>query len=230
MNLPNELLWIVLMLVNFASILLVYRLFGKTGLFVWIAVGAILANIQVIKTVEIFGLVATLGNIIYGTSFLATDVLNELYGPKEARKGVWIGFSFLIIAMVIMQICLLFAPHASDFAHPALATIFGIFPRIVLASLTAYVISQLHDIWAYNFWRKVFPGEKLIFIRNNLSTMVSQAIDSIVFCSIAFIGVFEASVWWGILLSTYVLKWIVAAADTPFIYIAVRIKQGFKAE
>jgi uncharacterized integral membrane protein (TIGR00697 family) len=234
MNLPNEVLWIVLMLVNFLGILLAFRLFGKTGLYVWIAVASILANIQVIKTIELFGFVATLGNIIYGTTFLATDILNEVWGRKDANRSVWIGFFFLVTSMIIMQICLWFAPHPDDFAHPALSTIFGVFPRIVTASLVAYILSQFHDIWAYDFWRKKFPDEKFIFIRNNASTMVSQAIDSVIFCSIAFIGMFEWPVFWDILLTTYFLKWIVAACDTPFMYFAVKIKKaqqgGFRVD
>ncbi len=221
----NEILWIILMLVNFSLITLAYKLFGKTGLYVWIGIAGVLANIQVIKTVELFGLVATLGNVIYGTSFLATDILSEIYGPKDAKRGVWIGFFFLVASMVIMQICLKFTPDSSDFAQSSLETIFGIFPRIVMASLTAYLISQFHDIWAYHLWKKIFPSRALIFVRNNLSTMVSQAIDSVVFCSIAFLGVFDMAVWWDILLTTYILKWIVAAVDTPFIYLAVRISE-----
>ena len=73
----NELLWLLMLVVNFGAILVVYRLFGKIGLFIWVPIAAITANIQVLKTVEIFGLTATLGNIVYATSFLVTDILSE---------------------------------------------------------------------------------------------------------------------------------------------------------
>lgn len=216
----NELLWFLLVIINFAAIMAAFRLFGKKGLFFWVAVATIIANIQVMKTIELFGLVATLGNIIYGTIFLATDILNELYGPKEARKAVWIGFFSLISVTAIMQVCLLFIPHQSDFAHEHLQAIFGFLPRIAFASLTAYIISQFHDVWAYNLWRRIFSKDSQIWIRNNASTMVSQAIDSIIFCLIAYVGVFEWPVLWQIVLTTYILKWIVAACDTPLIYLA----------
>ena len=79
--------------VNFGAILIVYRLFGKIGLFIWVPIAAITANIQVLKTIEIFGLTATLGNIVYATTFLVTDILSENYGKSDARKAVAFGFS-----------------------------------------------------------------------------------------------------------------------------------------
>ena len=116
----------------------------------------------------------------------------------------------------------MFKPDPSDFSQGALETIFTILPRITIASITAYVISQLHDVWAYNFWKKRNPH---IWVRNNLSTMVSQLIDSLVFVTIAFWGVFELSVFIQIAITTYVLKWVVAALDTPFIYIAKKMNK-----
>jgi hypothetical protein len=205
--------------------LIAYRFFGKAGLYSWMAIAAILANIQVLKTVELFGMVATLGNIIYGTSFLVTDILTENHSKEEAKKGVWIGFFSLISMTVIMTICLWFIPHESDFAQSSLATIFSIMPRIALASLVAYLISNFHDIWAYNFWRKKFAGFKNIWIRNNLSTITSQLIDSVIFSTIAFLGVFENDVFWQIFISTFVIKMIVALCDTPFVYIAAKWKK-----
>ena len=79
----NELLWFIFLLVNFGLMIGTYKLFGKTGLFVWIAFGTVIANIQVTKAITLFGLDATLGNIMYGSIFLATDALNEKYGKKD---------------------------------------------------------------------------------------------------------------------------------------------------
>lgn len=226
----NILLWILLLLVNFGLIILAYRLFGKIGLYSWMAIAAILANIQVLKTVELFGMVATLGNIIYGTSFLATDILAENHDKKEAQKGVWIGFFSLISTVIIMTICLWFVPHESDFAQSSLETIFSIMPRIALASVVAYLFSNFHDIWAYNFWRKKFSGFKNIWIRNNLSTMTSQLIDSVIFSTLAFWGIFEWDVFWQIFISTFIIKIIVAACDTPFVYLAAKWKEKTSEE
>jgi|TARA_B100002003_G_C14038101_1_gene500243 uncharacterized integral membrane protein (TIGR00697 family) len=230
----NELLWIALMLISFLGITLAYRFFGKTGLYCWMAMAVILANIQVMKTVGFFGLVTALGNIIYGTTFLATDILNENHSKKDAKQAVWVGFFILVMTTIVMQICLKFIPHESDMLSPALQQIFGLLPRIAIASLIAYLISQLHDVWAFNYWKKKFKGKKL-WLRNNLSTLVSQLIDNIIFTYIAFVGLFGIFGWsqvfgWNIIFQifivSYIMKFIIAILDTPFIYLSKKIKKS----
>ncbi|MCA0970401.1 queuosine precursor transporter [Halobacillus litoralis] len=221
----NELLWIIFALINFGLLLTMYKLFGKVGLFVWIGMSTVVANIQVVKTVEMFGLNATLGNILYGTAFLATDILNEKYGQKEARKAVWMGFSTLILLTLIMQMALQFTPGENDIAQPALETLFGIVPSIAIGSLTAYIISQYFDVWLYARLKRVFKTDKTLWIRNNGSTMLSQLVDTAIFCGIAFYGLYPVDVWFEIFLTTYLIKFLVAAMDTPFLYIAKRWKR-----
>jgi uncharacterized integral membrane protein (TIGR00697 family) len=216
----NELLWACMLLANFAGILLIYRLYGRTGLYVWIPIAAIVANIQVVKTVQLFGFTATLGNIVYAGSFLVTDILSENYGREDATRAVRMGFFSLVAMLVLMNLALWFAPDASDFADPSLQTIFGFMPRIVLGSLAAYAASQFHDVYAFHFWKRLLPAKRYLWIRNNASTMISQLIDTAIFTVIAFLGVFDSSVFWQIFWTTYALKWIVAALDTPFVYAA----------
>jgi len=214
----NELLWIILLLVNFIGILIAYRIWGSLGLFIWIPIAVITANIQVTKTIELFGLTATLGNIVYASSFLITDILSENYGKKEAQRAVAVGFFSLILFTLLMNMALCFQSSSEDFAHESMKVIFGFLPRITIASLLAYGISQTHDVWAFHFWKKKWPDTKYLWIRNNLSTMVSQLIDSVVFTLAAFAGVFPRGVLIEIMVSTYLLKFIVAALDTPFVY------------
>jgi uncharacterized integral membrane protein (TIGR00697 family) len=121
-----------------------------------------------------------------------------------------------------MQLALLFQPAADDFAQPHLAALFGFMPRIALGSLAAYLVSQMHDIWIFHIIKER-TGGKHLWLRNNLSTMSSQLLDSLVFCSIAFLGLFPMNVWWEIVISTYVIKLAVAALDTPFMYLARRL-------
>jgi queuosine precursor transporter len=211
-------------LVNFLLFLLCYKWFGKAGLFAWIAAATILANLQVVKTIEMFGLVMTLGNVIYGTIYLATDLLNEKYGEKEAKKAVWFGFFTLIMTTIIMQMVLVFEPHESDFAQPHLETLFGLMPRLALGSLTAYLISQYLDVKLFAALKRRFSRSDQLWIRNNGSTMVSQLVDTFIFCMIAFAGVFPWNVWLQIFFTTYVIKFIVSAASTPFIYLARSFK------
>lgn len=232
----NELLWLVMLLVNFSAILFAYRVWGRLGLYIFVPIASIIANIQVLKMVDLFGFqAATLGNIVYASSFLITDILSENYGKKEARKAVAIGFFSLIITMVLMTIALRFQPAESDWVQESMQTIFGYLPRIVIASLLAYLVAQLHDIWAYGFWHKITPATKFIFLRNNLSTMVSQFLDTAIFTFVAFtscLGLWKQTeelptdVILSIFISTYVIKWVVAALDTPFLYIAAFWKKN----
>ncbi len=230
--LSNEVLWFVLMIAIFIGIILAYRFFGRTGLYVWIGMAIILANIQVAKMIEFFGLMTAMGNIIYGSTFLATDILTEKYGKEEARKGVFVGFFVLIAVTVIMQITLAFTPAPEDTLDPALRQIFGFMPDVTIASLTAYLISQLHDVWAFHFWKQKTRG-RFLWIRNNASTMVSQLIDNATFTFLFFV-VFNPQIlanigWngvWEIFITSYIMKFIVAVFDTPFIYLATRIRVG----
>ncbi|XMB72500.1 queuosine precursor transporter [Mycoplasmatota bacterium WC30] len=221
---PNELIWVLFALTNFVLFLIMYKIFGRMGIFYWIVIATILANIQVIKIVPLFGLEANLGNIMYGTIFLATDVLNEVYSKKEAKKAVYLGFMTMIFTVIIMQIAIQFIASPADFGHDSLETIFGFMPRIVLGSLTAFIISQLIDVNLFQKIKQKLPENKFLWIRNNGSTIVSQLIDTIIFVPIAFIGTVPTSVLISILVSTYLIKILVAALDTPFIYLTKKIK------
>lgn len=212
----NNYIWLLLLVVNYFLIAMAFKMFRNYGLIAWVAMASILANIQVMKTIELFGFVTTLGNIIYGTSFLATDILSECYSEEEARKAVKVGIFSIVATTVIMQLCLLFEPHSSDTAQGALSAIFSVLPRITIASITAYVVSQNFDVWFFNYLKIKFP--KHLWVRNNFSTMLSQLIDNVIFTLLAFWGVFPVDVLWQIFATTYALKWIVALCDTPIIY------------
>ena len=219
----NEILFGITLLINFVGILISYKIFKKTGLYAWIAFATIIANIEVTKCVDIFGMSLTLGNVIYGTIFLATDILSELYGGKSARKGVFIGFFSMIVFTIFSQINLLFIPNSFDYVSEAMKTIFALTPRICVGSLTAYLVSNTLDTYTYDFIRKKFP--KHLWLRNNGSTMTSQLVDSFLFTILAFAGVFS---WFEIIelsITTYLLKLIISLCDTPFLYIAKKIKK-----
>jgi queuosine precursor transporter len=226
----NELIWLLFALANFVMIVLSYKLFGKYGMFAWIAMGTILANIQVLKIVELFGLYATLGNIMFGTLFLATDTLSEKYGIKEAKRAVYMGFFTLISMVIIMQFALWFNPAEEDFAQDALVTIFGInfgevdMVRIIIASLIAYLVSQILDVHLFQKIKSIWPSDKLLFVRNIGSTAISQAVDSAIFVPLAFLFVLPGNIVLSIFFTTYLVKLLVAVLDTPFIYLMKRLK------
>ena len=223
----NELLWFGLLFANFFLVILAYKLFGKTGLYIWTAMSVILANIQVMKTIEIFGLVTAMGNVIYSSLFLVTDILNEVYSKKEAQRAVWIGFFVLIATTFIMQITLYFVPHESDLLSTHIHAIFGFLPRIAFASLVAYLISQLHDVWIFAWMKKKMKGKHL-WLRNNASTIGSQIIDNVLFTLIAFWGIFEFNIMLQIFITSLAMKVLIAALDTPFVYWArsMKVRKG----
>lgn len=219
----NELLWLGFALLDLSLVLVVFRFFGRIGLYGLIVFNLIICNIQVLKTIELFGVSTTLGNILYASIFLSTDLLNEFYGKKEAQRGVLLGFICLGLATMYMQIALLFTPGPDDFAQPHLAAIFDFMPRVALGSMLAYLLSQWHDVWAFHAIR-ARTGERFLWLRNNASTLVSQLLDSLVFCTIAFWGVFPLGVWLEIVATTYIIKALTAGLDTPFIYLAKRLR------
>jgi len=198
-------------------VIISYKLFGKTGLFVWVAICVIIANIEVMKTVKVFGLVTALGNVIYSSIFLVTDILTENHSKKEAQKAIWIGFFVLISVTILMQITINFIPDESDFLSEHITKLFEFLPRIAVASLTAYLISQSFDVLLFANLKKRHK-RKLLWFRNNSSTITSQFIDTTIFTLIAFAGVFTWSIILQIFITSMIMKIVIAFCDTPFIY------------
>ena len=210
-----------MLILNFAFIMVFLRLFGKEGLIAWTAICVILANIQVTKNINIFGLESTLGNIVYATGFLATDILCEFYDRKDADRAVKIGLLTIVSMTLLMQLAIMIKPSETDLVNDSLVKVFTLIPRISLGSILAYFVSSRHDIFAYEFWKKRTNGKHL-WIRNNASTFVSQLLDTAVFTLVSFYGVYKTDVLVDIALTTLAVKWFAAVCDTPMIYLAGR--------
>lgn len=218
----NELLFLVTIIVNFTGILIAYKLFGKVGLFVWAGLASVITNIEVTKCVDMFGMSVTLGNVIYSSTFLATDILSERHGGKDARTAVWIGFFCSIAFTVIIQISMLFEPNSHDLVSASMDNIFGLLPRLCIASLIAYLVSNLLDTYVYDYIKRRCP--KHLWLRNNAATFVSQFVDNIIFTAIAWIGVYDLSTMVELGITSLFIKWAIALCDTPFLYVARKIK------
>lgn len=216
----NEFFGIATFFVIFIVMVLMYRCFGKQGLIAWVAIGTIIANIQVIKTVDIFGISATLGNVMFASIYLATDILNDIYGRKVAKRAVWLGFSSTLVMIIVMQMSLHFIPAPEDISQKALSTIFDLVPRIALGSIIAYIIGQHVDVFIFSMIKKVFQSDKTFIIRAYGSTVLSSIIDTALFVTIAFIGTLPTSVVFEIFITTYVLKLVSTIFNVPFGYIA----------
>lgn len=217
----NELIFFASIAISYCLALLFYKLLGKLGLFIWVAIIAVIANIEVIKCVDIFGLAVTLGNSLYCSISLATDILNEKYGAQQARKSVWIGFLSLITFVILTQISLLFIPNDVDFASSALYTIFSTTPRICFASLSCFVMCNILDTYVFSWLKK---KSKFLWVRVNISTIISQFIDSMLFSLIAFTGLMSIKDVVTLGITTYIIKVVITMCDTPFIYWSRNIK------
>lgn len=213
-----------MVLIYLGCVLLFYKLFGKNGLFAFAIFGTILGNIAVCKCVDLFGLSTTAGNVLYASTFLITDILSEKYGKKDARRAVIYSFAVMLLWLFGTQMLLWFTPNANDYISDSLKVVFGLVPRITVASLVGFIVSQSIDVSLYHLiWRKTGDNKKMLWLRNNGSTLTSQAIDTVIFTFMAFWGTYPTDVFISILITTYLFKAIVALADTPFIYFARKI-------
>jgi uncharacterized integral membrane protein (TIGR00697 family) len=228
-------LWTVTVIADLGFAILCYRLFGRTGLYGVVIFSLLLANIMGPKLTVVGGLQTSMGVILYSSIFFATDLLSEKYGKEEAQRAVYLGFFVSIVLVIMTQISMLYlpspAPETAAFAksvHEATVTLFDYTPRFVFGSLLAYLVSQSFDVWVFHRIRNATGGRHL-WLRNTGSTLLSQAIDTLIYGLV---------VWWGLVdLSTalllagakYVFKFAIAVIDTPFIYLACRWQVGQKS-
>jgi len=225
----QELLWLTTLLIDLGGTVLLYRLFGKAGLQIAIAVAIILANLQGPKLTIIFGMQTSLGVIFYSSIFFATDVLSENYGKAAANKAVRMGFAVSVIVLVMLSLALLYLPSTnpatatySASIHEAFATIVNYTPRFVFGSLLAYYISQHFDVWAFHRIKAV-TGERWLWLRNNLSTLSSQLVDTAIFSLVTWWGIVDLRTALALGAAKYVFKIVIALVDTVFVYWARRM-------
>lgn len=226
---PNELILFAFFFILSSINLIAYR-YWKEYMYILIALYAVIMNIFVTKQFNLFWLAVTWGNALYWASFLLTDILSEHYWKKEAHKSVMIWFIAMILFVISTQFLILFTPNEFDFANDSIITLFSITPRILFGSLIAYFIAQHLDVFLYDKIKKLTKW-KYLFLRNNVSTMIAQAVDTIIFTFVWLTTVWwiqwiiDLSNFWEICIATYLIKFIIALLDTPFIYLSYYIKR-----
>ncbi len=228
----NLLVFLIFAVVNFALIAAAYKFFGKRGILGYIVLSVIAANLQVNKGVifdfGLFELEATLGNVMFAGIFLATDLLNEKYGYKEAKKSVHISIFANISFIIIMYISTIFQglDYSSNF-NEALDLFFSINGgalKAVLVGNLVYLVSQSLDVYVYSRLKNWNNSRKTLWIRNNGSTLISQLVDSIlVTLGFALVGIFPMSIAFTVIITTLIVKYIAAIIDTPFMYLMSNI-------
>ncbi|MCQ1534610.1 queuosine precursor transporter [Methanosarcina sp. KYL-1] len=184
----------------------------------------LIGNLLGSKLINVFGIVTSVGVFGYPPTFLITDIVEEVKGREVTRVFVNAGFLSLCIAVFFVFVSTGLPPASVYLNNEAYNSVFSNSMRIILASMTAFLISQYHDLWAFNFWKQKTNGRHL-WLRNNLSTIVSQLIDSTVFMFIGFYHLtpgLDAFYVLSMVLPLWVLKVCFALLDTPFVYLGVR--------
>ena len=229
----NELLLLGSVIVIYGLVLLAYKLFNKTGLYVMTVITTIIANIEVLILVDAFGLNQTVGNVMFASTYLITDILSENEGKKYANKAVWLGVFTSVVFLIFSQYMRLYIPAENDWAKSYINEIFSTTPRLILGSLAGYVVSQFFDVWLYHKWwnfteNKSGNKRKFLWLRNNGSTLISQLINTIIFTTISFAGWYDFNTLITIMISSYVIYIFTSLLDTPTVYLARKMKDKQK--
>lgn len=187
----------------------------------------VMANIFANKIVMFGPFTVSAGVIVFSMTYFITDIISEHWGPQMARKAVWSGFysgAILILStyFVVNWTPAVYAIEMSEMFEK----VFALTPRIVIASFIAYVISQNHDIWLFHYLKRKTNGSHM-WLRNNVSTISSQAIDSTIFVFIAFYGVFPIG---PLILGSWTVKVLIALLDTPFLYATIAMMNRIPAK
>lgn len=219
----NNILLIVSIIGVFSIMLIIKKFLGKEGIIGWMGIASILANLLLIKSVDLLGISATLGNVLFASNFLATDILTENYGYKEAKKGVRFGIIAVAVFMIVTQVALLYVPNSEDVAQSSFELLFSFVPRISLASISMFALSNIIDIRLYEWLRKKSKGKKM-WLRNNLCTILCNGGENFLFYIIAFLGVMDIGTILTIALSATIIEILIALCDTPFLYISKKVK------
>lgn len=172
--------------------------------------------------------VISAGVLPYPITFLITDILSEIYGHKLTNRVVYAGFVASVFVLFILYLGSLFpAIEASPVADATYNAVFSNTWRIILASMIAYLAAQLIDIRLFHFWKRLTRG-RMLWLRNNGSTLLSQLVDTTLVVLVLFAGVLEADVIVELIFDGWLFKAICALADTFVIYPAVAyIRKAF---
>jgi len=219
----QDLLYFITLVLDLGFTVLMYRFFGRYGLLACIVLSILLANLQGPKLTIIFGMETSLGVIFYSSIFFATDLMSEKFGKKAADNAVMMGFSVSAIILIMLSISLLFLPSTqnqqtfSTEVHESFVRILDFTPRFIFGSLFAYLISQRFDVWCFHKI-KAWTNGRHLWLRNNLSTMASQTVDTTLYALVVWWGVVDLEQAINLGLAKMVFKIGIAAFDTPFIY------------
>jgi len=190
----------------------------------------VLANVLASKIIQIWHFVVPAGVVAYSMIFLISDIVSEKYGKKYAQQGVYTGFLMNIMFIILISLALISPPLSSEDGmkmHENFAKVFSLTSRIIIGSLIAFITSQSFNVFMFHLLKEKTKG-KFLWLRNNLSTILAQLIDTILFISISFYGVLPLNVVYNMIITQYLMKIIIAIFDTPFLYTGIWLYEKFK--
>ena len=197
------------------------KLFLLLGLFV---AAIICGNLLGSKVTVILGITASVGIIAYPLTFLITDIVEEVFGKQKTKLFIKAGFWALILTLVLVILTKALPPAGIYTNNDAYNAVFSSSLRILIASIISFIVSQTVDIWSFNLLKQKTKG-KALWLRNNLSTMSSQFIDTTLFMFIAFYMMtpdFTFIRIIGMIIPYWLLKVLFAFLDTPLVYLGVK--------
>ncbi len=180
----------------------------------------ITANIVAVKLVEVFGFVLPAGTIIFPISYIFGDVLTEVYGYRQARKVIWLGFSCNVIVVVAIWIGQMLPPASFWDGQKAYECILGYTPRLLVASFLAYLVGEFANSFVLAKMKMATKG-RWLWTRTIGSTLVGQALDSLVFMTLAFVGTIPGVALLLAILTQWLVKSAYEAVVTPLTYVVV---------
>lgn len=218
----NLLLSILMLILAFGLSILFYRIKGKSGLLFYIGLATATANLLAVKLTSVFGIPFYMGNALYASTFLATDILNEKYGKKAAKEAVFYGVAGMIILPLFLWLATLFIPAGEDTMQESFQKLTQFELRISAGSLISYALSQWISVSVFHRFHEK-DGAKKLWLRNNVSTLTAELFDTALFVFIAYFGTVSLKTLLSVFLIMYGLKALSALIDTPFLYIARKL-------
>jgi queuosine precursor transporter len=193
---------------------------GKEALVALISIEWILANLFVLKQITLFGLAATASDALAIGATLSLNLLQEFYGRKIAQKTIWISFFGMVVYGIFSLLQLLYIPSSADTSNIYYRALMSPMPRIIIASLISYVITQQLEVLMYGFlkWRL---GTDYFVIRNYVSLSITQLLDTILFSFLGLYGI--VSNLGEIIIVSYTIKLVTIALSTPFLALSKKL-------
>jgi len=233
-NWPIIMVFMLLFMVTAILLMSLIRFFGKSGLFVFIPIAVITANIQALKAVHtpFFEHPIALGTILFSFTYLATDILAEFWGTKHAQRGIWFGFVGPILITMWMIITIGMPPldlssetHTGFVAaHEAMSVLFTPSLGIFVASLFSFLVSQFIDVYCFQKIKSLTHG-RFLWLRSFLSSSLSALIDNTIFSFLAWHIFLDPPLELEVIIYTYILgtysiRIAIAFFNAPLMYIA----------